>query len=67
MKNYEFRIHITWLPDYNEQGLKEVFQQCRRANAAKKIVNHNFGGLPNRLIKKSINALTRSEFLRFGK
>jgi predicted Rossmann fold flavoprotein len=47
--NYEFRVHIAWLPEYNEQSLKEVFQQLRRSNASKKIINQNFDGLPNRL------------------
>ena len=49
MMNYEFKVHINWLPDYNEQSLKEAFKQFRRDNASKKIINHNFGGLPNRL------------------
>jgi predicted Rossmann fold flavoprotein len=47
--NYEFKIHINWLPVYNEQSLKEAFLHFRRDNASKKIINHNFGGLPNRL------------------
>ncbi|HUC81993.1 MAG TPA: NAD(P)/FAD-dependent oxidoreductase [Flavisolibacter sp.] len=48
-KNYDFKVHINWLPDYNEQSLKEIFQQLRRTAAAKKIINQNFGALPNRL------------------
>ena len=48
-KNYDFKVHINWLPDYNEQSLKETFQQLRRTTAAKKIINQNFGALPNRL------------------
>jgi predicted Rossmann fold flavoprotein len=47
--NYEFRVHIAWLPEYNEQSLKEAFQQLRRSNASKKIINQNFEGLRNRL------------------
>jgi len=47
--NYEFRVHINWLPVYNEQSLKEQFQGFRVSNSSKKIINHNFGFLPNRL------------------
>lgn len=47
-KNYTFNIHINWLPDYTEQGLKELMQQWRRQQAAKKILNLN-PGLPARL------------------
>ena len=47
--NYEFRVHINWLPDYNEQGLKEQFRNFRTSNSSKKVINQNFGFLPNRL------------------
>ena len=47
-KNYDFKVHLNWLPDYNEQSLKEEFVQHRRTNASKKVSNQNFG-LPNRL------------------
>lgn len=49
IRNYEFRIHVNCLPDYNEQSLKEQFQNFRISNSSRKIINHNFGGLPNRL------------------
>jgi predicted Rossmann fold flavoprotein len=47
--NYEFRIHVNWLPEYNEQSLKNKFQTYRNSLATKKIANHNFSFLPNRL------------------
>jgi len=47
--NYEFNVHINWLPLFNEQSLKEQFQSFRTSNSSKKIINHNFGFLPNRL------------------
>ena len=49
VKSYEFKAHINWLPEFNEQNLKEQFQNFRSSNSSKKIVNHNFGFLPNRL------------------
>jgi predicted Rossmann fold flavoprotein len=48
-KTYEFKAHINWLPEFNEQSLKEQFQEFRKSNSSKKITNHNFGFLPNRL------------------
>lgn len=48
-KKYDFRVHLNWLPDYNEQNLRDAFQQNRKYSAAKKVVNQNTGGLPNRL------------------
>jgi predicted Rossmann fold flavoprotein len=47
-KNYDFNVHVAWLPDYNDQNLKEAFLEWRRVHAAKKVVNHNTG-LPARL------------------
>lgn len=48
VKSYQFKVHVNWLPEYNEQSLKEAFQQWRKVHAAKKIINHN-PGLPARL------------------
>ena len=49
VKNYQFKVHINWLVDYNEQTLKEQFQSLRTTNSSKKISNQNFGFLPSRL------------------
>ena len=49
IKNYELRININWLPGFNEQRLKEKFQDLRSTNASQKIVNKNPFGLPSRL------------------
>jgi predicted Rossmann fold flavoprotein len=48
-KNYEFKTHVNWVPSHNEQSLKEQFKTLRISNASKKVVNHNFTQLPNRL------------------
>ena len=47
--NYEFSIHINWVPQFNEQRLKSEFQTFRASLANKKITNNNFSFLPNRL------------------
>jgi predicted Rossmann fold flavoprotein len=47
--SYEFKVHVNWLVDHNDQSLKELFKTFRGSNATKKIINHNFGLLPNRL------------------
>jgi len=48
-KNYQFSILVNWLPAFNEQTLKDKFQQVRFDQAAQKIVNRNAFGLPQRL------------------
>ena len=48
-RSYEFRILVNWIPDFNEQTLKEKFLQLRNINAAQKIIGKNVFGLPNRL------------------
>ncbi|MFT3933563.1 MAG: NAD(P)/FAD-dependent oxidoreductase [Chitinophagaceae bacterium] len=47
--NYDFTAIINWLPDYNEQTLRERFEQLRFDIAAQKIINKNPFGLPSRL------------------
>jgi predicted Rossmann fold flavoprotein len=48
-KNYAFTIHVNWFPEYNEQSLKEIFQNHRKNLAGKKVVNQVMGQLPARL------------------
>ena len=45
-KNYEYTILINWLPEYNENSLREKFQSLRFELAPRKIVNKNPLGLP---------------------
>jgi len=48
-KNYELKININWLPDYNEETLRKKIQELRNTNASQKIINKNSFGLPSRL------------------
>lgn len=47
--NYEFAISINWLPDLNEQTLKERFLQIRNDNASQRMKGRSMLGLPGRL------------------
>ena len=49
IKNYELRININWLPDYNAETLKKKLQDLRNTNASQKVINKNSFGLPSRL------------------
>jgi predicted Rossmann fold flavoprotein len=49
VRSYQFAVHINWLPHYNEQSLKGEVQHFRNSFSNKKIINHNFSSLPNRL------------------
>ncbi|MEP6725470.1 MAG: NAD(P)/FAD-dependent oxidoreductase [Bacteroidota bacterium] len=47
--NYEFTAVINWLPAFNENTLREQFEQFRFETAAQKMINKNPFGLPSRL------------------
>ncbi|HEY4151583.1 MAG TPA: NAD(P)/FAD-dependent oxidoreductase [Chitinophagaceae bacterium] len=47
--NYEFTAVVNWVPEQNEQELREQFGQLRFELAPQKIVNKNPFGLPQRL------------------
>ena len=46
--NWQFAIVVNWLPQYNENTLRDKFQLLRFEIAAQKIINKNPFGLPNR-------------------
>lgn len=48
-KNWHCTISINWLPQYNENSLRERIQQLRFEIASQKIVNRNPFNLPGRL------------------
>ena len=48
-KNYHFSILVNWLPQSNEQLLRENWQNIRTQHAAQKTGNRNPFGLPARL------------------
>jgi predicted Rossmann fold flavoprotein len=48
-KNWQFTAMVNWLPQYNENLLKEKIQQLRFTIAAQKISNRNPFNLPARL------------------
>lgn len=66
VEKYEFNVHINWLPEYNEQSLKEVFIQARPTQSTKKIANYNFGNLPNRLWQYLLEASGVNADMRFA-
>ncbi len=47
--NWEFETVINWIPEFNEQSLKEKFLHFRKIHPSQKIVNKNPLGLPARL------------------
>jgi hypothetical protein len=47
--NYDFKISVNWLPEFNEQTLREKFTASRNQLAAQKIVNRNPFLVPQRL------------------
>jgi hypothetical protein len=47
--DYAFSISVNWIPDFNENSLRDKMQQLRFELAAQKIINRNPFALPNRL------------------
>jgi len=64
--NYKFSIMVNWLPSYNEQSLKEQFQQVRFKFAAQKIVNRNPFSLPLRLWQYLLQQSGINESIRWA-
>ena len=60
--NYSFTINVNWLPNYNEQTLREAMQTIRFQKAATKIYNRNPFALPARLweFMLSVSGITDS-------
>ncbi|MBV4358556.1 BaiN/RdsA family NAD(P)/FAD-dependent oxidoreductase [Pinibacter aurantiacus] len=48
-KKYSFSIVVNWVPEYNENSLREFIQQYRFEKATQKIINKNPFQLPQRL------------------
>lgn len=48
-RNYSFTLRINWLPDLNEQQLRDGFNQFRQHHPKKQVTSQNPFGLPNRL------------------
>jgi len=65
-KNYQFNAHINWLPEENDQTLKSRIQGFRISLASKKVINHNFGQLPNRLWQFLLQQSAISNETRFA-
>lgn len=54
--NYNFPLHLNWLPDLNEEKLAAAFQTCRKSQPAKFIVNTPLAKLPMRLWEQLVIA-----------
>jgi len=47
--NYQFTAIVNWLPEFNENSLRDAWSSLRIQHASQKIGNKNPFGLPNRL------------------
>ena len=48
-KNYHYTVIINWLPDFNENTLREKILQHRQLKGNQKLINTEWIGLPQRL------------------
>ena len=63
--NWQFAIVVNWLPQYNENTLRDKFQLLRFEIAAQKIINKNPFGLPNRFWEYLLKAAEIKEDCRW--
>lgn len=63
---YEFSITVNWIPEYNENSLREKYQQLRFEIATQKIVNRNPFGLPSRLWEYFLNEAGIDQEIRWA-
>ena len=64
--NYDFSISINWLSDYNENTLLEKMRTVRFDAAAKKMINKNPFGLPQRLWEYQLSQCSIDPDLRWA-
>ncbi len=64
--NWQFSILINWLPEFNEQTLKERFQLLRFQIASQNITNKNPFGLPQRLWEFMVQQSGISDSMRWA-
>jgi len=55
-KNYQFPLHLNWLPHWNAEKLAVEFQKQRKLQPAKFIVNTSLAKLPARLWEQLVLA-----------
>ncbi len=65
-KNYNYSILINWLPSFNENTLRDKFQQLRFDIASKKLINRNPFFLPQRLWEYFLKLSLITEDLRWA-
>lgn len=64
--NWHFNILLNWLPQYNDQSLKDQLQQLRFSIASQKIINRNPFELPQRLWEYLLQQSGINENLRWA-
>lgn len=65
-RNYQFAILINWLPEYNENTLREKFIAFRQQSAAQKIINKNPFQLPQRLWEYFLHQVKINDEIRWA-
>ncbi len=66
VKSYEFIVVVNWLPEFNENTLREKLQRLRFDIATQKMINRNPFGVPNRLWEYLLKQSGIGEDLRWA-
>jgi len=65
-EDYKFSISVNWLPQYDEQTLREKFLRLRNELASQKIINRNPFFLPQRLWEYFLQRSAINENIRWA-
>ena len=65
-KNYHFSLLVNWVPDYNEQTLRDSWPGIRNQSSPQKICNRNPFNLPGRLWSYLLNESGVDNDTRWG-
>ncbi|HQW83871.1 MAG TPA: NAD(P)/FAD-dependent oxidoreductase [Ferruginibacter sp.] len=64
--NYRFKVVVNWIPEFNENSLREKFKELRFKLAAQKITNRNPFALPARLWEHLLTKSAIKDDLRWA-
>jgi predicted Rossmann fold flavoprotein len=64
-KNYQFSIHVSWVPEYSEETLREKLKSVKSEGPKKIISSNPLFGLPRRLWERLISIAQIPDELRW--
>ena len=64
--NYEFNVHINWVPKYSEEMMKKELQEIKEKHPKKVVFSTPFFDIPRRLWERMVNISEIDDEIRWG-